>query len=291
MEKTFGSVLIYYKQSNRESERHQRCIGNCEESADQLLKVRKQGIDILVMKKIVEILAAREALTQRSLQVVQSQIQAAITERGICTIALAGGSTPKALYESIANCNLAWEKIHVFWGDERYVPPDHPDSNQRMARQAWLDQVMMPAANIHPMPTGAVDPAADALTHETELREFFKVSAAEFPSFDIILLGIGDDAHTASLFPGTAALQVGDRLVTVGNKDDQPRLTFTVPLINHAHCVIFIVAGASKKPALAQIFAPTGDAIAYPARFIQPQGELWWLLDVAAGEDLQPQTP
>lgn len=244
-----------------------------------------------MMKKIVEILADREALTQRSLEIVQSKIQAAITERGICTIALAGGSTPKALYEAIATCELAWEKIHVFWGDERYVPPDHSDSNQRMARQAWLDRVMMPTTNIHPMPTGAVDPVTDALTYATELQKFFQVSSGEFPKFDIILLGIGDDAHTASLFPGTEALQVCDRLVTVGNKDGEPRITFTVPLINHAHCVIFIVAGSSKKPALAQIFAPTGDAIAYPARFIQPNGELWWLLDAAAGEDLQPQMP
>ncbi|OCQ94675.1 6-phosphogluconolactonase [Oscillatoriales cyanobacterium USR001] len=242
------------------------------------------------MKKIVEVLADREALTQRLLEVVQSKIQAAIIKQGICTIALAGGSTPKALYEAIATCDLPWEKIHVFWGDERYVPPDCPDSNQLMARQAWLDRVTIPAANIHPMPTGGIDPATDAVTYETELQEFFKVSAVKFPNFDIILLGIGDDAHTASLFPGTEALQVSDRLVTVGNKDGQPRITFTIPLINHAHCVIFIVAGASKKPALAQIFAPTGDAIAYPARFIQPNGELWWLLDTAAGEDLQPQT-
>jgi len=96
-------------------------------------------------------------------------------------------------------------------------------------------------------------------------------------------LGIGDDAHTASLFPGTAALEVRDALVTVGNKDGQPRITFTVPLINRARCVIFMVAGASKQPALAQIFAPAADEMTYPARLVQPEGELWWLLDAAAG--------
>jgi 6-phosphogluconolactonase len=100
------------------------------------------------------------------------------------------------------------------------------------------------------------------------------------------LLGIGDDAHTASLFPHTDALQITDRLVTVGNKDGQPRITFTAPLINHARCVIFLVSGASKQAALAQIFASEADALTYPARLIKPQGELWWLLDEAAGQNL-----
>jgi 6-phosphogluconolactonase len=238
------------------------------------------------MKKLVEVLANRAELIERSLSIVRSKIQAAIAERGQCTIALAGGSTPEPLYRAIATQDLPWEKIHVFWGDERYVPANHPDSNQKMARLAWLDQVNIPASNIHPMPTGSADPAADARSHQTELQQFFQVSEGEFPAFDIILLGIGDDAHTASLFPHTAALQVRDALVTVGNKDGQPRITFTFPLINKARCVIFIVAGASKKPALAQIFAPAADAMTYPSRLIQPDGELWWLLDAAAGEEL-----
>ncbi|HBE50221.1 MAG TPA: 6-phosphogluconolactonase, partial [Cyanobacteria bacterium UBA11369] len=99
--------------------------------------------------------------------------------------------------------------------------------------------------------------------------------------------GMGDDGHTASLFPHTEALLVSDRLITVGNKDGQPRLTFTAPLINTARCVIFVVAGANKRPALAQIFAPQGDEIAYPSRLIQPVGELWWLLDESAGQELK----
>lgn len=235
------------------------------------------------MQKIVEVLADREALIERSLAVVLSKIAAAIAERGICTIAAAGGSTPEPLYRALSTQDLPWDKIHVFWGDERYVPPEHPDSNQKMARLAWLDRVNIPASNIHPMPTGAADPAADAEAHQTELQQFFKVSEGEFPAIDIILLGIGDDAHTASLFPGTAALQVRDALVTVGNKDGQPRITFTVPFINKARCVIFMVAGASKQPALAQIFAPYRDSTIYPARLVQPEGELWWLLDAASG--------
>ena len=235
------------------------------------------------MQKVVEVLADREALIDRSLALVLSKIAAAIAERGICTIAAAGGSTPEPLYRALSTQELPWDKIHVFWGDERYVPPEHPDSNQKMARLAWLDRVNIPNRNIHPMPTGAADPAADAEAHQTELQQFFKVSDGEFPAIDIILLGIGDDAHTASLFPGTAALQVRDALVTVGSKDGQPRITFTVPLINKARCVIFMVAGASKQPALAQIFAPAADSTIYPARLVQPEGELWWLLDAAAG--------
>ncbi|MGA9380460.1 MAG: 6-phosphogluconolactonase [Phormidium sp.] len=239
------------------------------------------------MGKIVEVLPSGADLISRSLTLVQEKITEAIAQRGICTIALSGGSTPKALYEAIASQNLPWDKIHVFWGDERYVPPDHPDSNQKMARQAWLDQVNIPICNIHPMPTAAGNPAADALQHQSELQQFFSVSAGELPIFDIVLLGMGDDGHTASLFPHTEALLVSDRLVTVGNKDGQPRLTFTVPLINKARYVVFIVAGANKQAALAQIFAPEADAMTYPARLIQPQGQLWWLLDESSAKNLE----
>lgn len=235
------------------------------------------------MNQNIEVLSDRTTLIDRALELVVSKIEAAIASSDRCTIALSGGSTPKALYAALATQNLTWEKIHVFWGDERYVNAQHPDSNQRMAREAWLDRVNIPAANIHPMPTAAGDPQADALKHDREISEFFGVAAGEIPVFDIILLGMGDDAHTASLFPHTEALQTCDRLVTVGNKDGQPRITFTIRLINQAKCVVFIVAGASKQNALAQVFAPQADPFAYPSKLIQPQpGELWWLLDRAA---------
>ncbi|NEN92514.1 MAG: 6-phosphogluconolactonase [Okeania sp. SIO3H1] len=230
------------------------------------------------MNKQVKLLQSKEELIEQSLEICLAKMQEAISQRGQCTIALAGGNTPRPLYESIATQNLPWDKIHVFWGDERYVAPDHSDSNQRMARQAWLDQVPIPPTNIHAMPTGAGDPEADAGSHDAHLREFFQVSAGDFPSFDLILLGMGGDAHTASLFPHTDALQISDRLVTVGNKDGQPRLTFTAPLINQAHCVIFLVAGADKQVALDRVFAEKGDEMKYPSRLIQPKGELHWLL-------------
>jgi 6-phosphogluconolactonase len=241
------------------------------------------------LKHNIEVLADKSALIERSREIMIDRIHQAIATQDRCTIALSGGSTPKPLYAALALEPLPWSKIHIFWGDERYVPADHPDSNQLMARQAWLDKVEMPAANIHPMHTQGGDPQQDAQRHETELREFFQQPEG-FPCFDIILLGMGDDGHTASLFPHTDALAVGDRLITVGNKDGQPRLTFSVPLINQANHVIFVVAGASKRPALKEIFAIQGDANQYPSRLIQPQGELLWLLDQEAAAELSLST-
>ncbi|WP_017653744.1 6-phosphogluconolactonase [Fortiea contorta] len=238
------------------------------------------------MNKTVEVLPDQSALVARALELILSRIETAIQERGRFTIALSGGSTPKPLYEAIANQNLPWDKIHVFWGDERYVPPDHPDSNELMARRAWLDRVNIPAANIHAIPTLEADPALAAAKYERHLQQFFSSISGEIPSLDVVLLGMGDDAHTASLFPHTEALKVRDRLITVGNKDSSIRITFTYPFINSARSVIFVVAGANKRPALAQVFAPVADDFTYPSRLIQPQGELWWLLDAAAGSEL-----
>ncbi|OIP68063.1 MAG: 6-phosphogluconolactonase [Oscillatoriales cyanobacterium CG2_30_40_61] len=238
------------------------------------------------MEKNIEILANREELIDRALEILLAKIAEALENRDQFTIALAGGSTPKPLYEALSRQLLPWDKIHVFWGDERYVAPDHPDSNQKMAAQAWLDRVNLPATNIHPMPTLANNPIADAEQYNRELVQFFALNAGEFPAFDVVLLGMGDDAHTASLFPHTEALTVEDRLITVGNKDGQPRITFTVPLINHARCVLFMVTGSNKQAPLAQVFAAQGDAMTYPSRLIQPLGKLWWLLDREAGAKL-----
>jgi 6-phosphogluconolactonase len=238
------------------------------------------------MEKLLLVVPDKQALSERALEIVVERINTALETRGVCTLALAGGSTPKPLYEALSLLNLPWERLHIFWGDERYVSPDHPDSNQGMARQAWLDKIDIPPENIHPMPTDSQDAVLDAQKYETQLRQWFNLTSSEFPTFDLILLGMGDDGHTASLFPHTAALDVGDRSITVGDKDGQPRITFTVPLINHARSVLFLVSGESKRPALAQVFAEVGDARAYPSRLIHPQGELIWLLDQAAGAAL-----
>ena len=236
--------------------------------------------------KTVEVLTDKPALVERAKDLILSRLQTAIEARDRFTIALAGGSTPKPLYEALSNQSLPWSKIHIFWGDERYVPATHEDSNQLMTRQAWLDKVDIPDRNIHPVNTTSQDPERDAREYEARLQEVFQTKQGEFPAFDLILLGMGDDGHTASLFPQTEALEVRDRLITVGNKDGQPRITFTVPLINQASCVIFLVAGANKRPALKEVFAEQGDEIQYPSRLIQPQGELIWLLDRAAAAEL-----
>lgn len=234
-----------------------------------------------------EALADKPALVARAYDLAIAKIGEAVAARGRCTLALAGGSTPKPLYEALAaDATLPRDRLHLFWGDERYVPADDPDSNQRMAREAWIDrEPPFPVANVHPMVTTGGDPVADAARHERELQDFFEIAPGEVPVFDIILLGMGDDGHTASLFPHTDALAVRDRLVTVGNKGESQRLTFTYPVLNAARCVIFLVAGANKQVPLTAVRAPEGDWQTYPAGAVRPAGELWWLVDrAAAGE-------
>ncbi len=231
----------------------------------------------------IEIHPDKTALVARSLALVTEKIETAIAQKGTCSLALAGGSTPKPLYEALATVTLPWEKLQIFWGDERYVPIDHPDSNAGMAKAAWLDRVPIPAENIHVVPTHLPDPEAAAIVYNDTLQQ---ILGSDLAPFDLILLGMGDDGHTASLFPHTPALAVRDRGVTVGNKGDNLRVTFTAHLINQSQCVIFLVAGESKQPALTQVFAEKGEDAAFPSRLIRPQGELWWLLDAAAGVPL-----
>jgi 6-phosphogluconolactonase len=234
----------------------------------------------------LEVLPDKTALVQRALTLVCDRIHDCVAEQGYCTLALAGGSTPKPLYEGLAHQDLPWSKLYIFWGDERYVSLDHADSNAGMAKQAWLDRVPIPPDQVFITPTSTPDPATSAHQYEAIIQTVFSQlqgnSADSIPTFDLILLGMGDDGHTASLFPHTPALSVQDRLVTVGIKQGEPRITFTVPLINQSNMVIFLAAGANKQAALGHIFADQADDLAYPARLIQPQGELLWLLDEAA---------
>jgi 6-phosphogluconolactonase len=238
------------------------------------------------MTRTVEVLSSATSLIERALALVVAEAKQAIADRGQFTIALAGGNTPRPLYEQLATQDLPWDQVHVFWGDERYVPVSDPDSNEGMARRAWLDLIAIPPDNVHPMPTSASDPAEAAQTYEQHLQAFFGTPAGEFPRLDVILLGMGPDGHTASLFPQTQALQVCEHLIAVGNKDGQPRLTFTVPMINQGRQVIFLVTGENKRPALAQIFGDQANPLEYPARFINPVGPCIWLLDSAAGAEL-----
>ena len=235
---------------------------------------------------LVHVYPDKAALVAAATDQVIELIRNAISTRGRCSIALSGGSTPKPIYQALAQTDLPWDQLYVYWGDERYVPATHPDSNAKMASDAWLDHVAIPADNIFAVPTDTDSPEISAERYQQSLMDSFKTSS-ELPQFDLILLGMGDDGHTASLFPHTSALKELERWVTVGNKDGQPRITFTSSLINQARHVMFVVAGANKQTALSQVFAPTADSATYPSRLISPVvGELRWLLDLDASQGL-----
>jgi 6-phosphogluconolactonase len=211
---------------------------------------------------------------------------AAVTTRGRFCVALSGGSTPRRLFSLLASGavpSIPWEKIYFFWGDERHVPPDHPDSNYGMAREALLSKVPVPAQNIFRVPGEEKDADGAARAYEQTLRTFFRLQPGELPKFDLILLGIGPEGHTASLFPGTTALQEERRLV-VSNWVDKlktDRITLTFPVLNHAACVTFLASGADKADIIRQIFENTGEQL--PAQRVKPvNGRLIWLLDAAA---------
>ena len=232
------------------------------------------------MARQVEIWNDRTEIATRALLLCQLAYDQAIAKDQRFTIVAAGGSTPRVLYELLAKKDWDWSKVHVFWGDERYVPITDPLSNEGMTRQAWLNHVSIPESNIHAVPTSADDPAIAAVEYEQHIQEFFGVAAGEIPQFDLILLGMGDDGHTASLFPHTTALKVNDRLVTVGEKDGQPRITMTVPLINQAKEIMFMIEGDAKAKALKAVLAPKGDVNQYPSRLIT--GNTIWLCDRTA---------
>jgi len=232
------------------------------------------------MARQVEIWNDRAEIASRALLLCQLAYNEAIAKNERFTIVAAGGSTPRGLYELLATKDWDWSKVHVFWGDERYVPVTDPLSNEGMTRAIWLDRVAIPEVNIHAIPTSSDDPAIAAAQYEQHIQEFFGAAAGEFPEFDLFLLGMGDDGHTASLFPHTNALKVSDRLVTVGEKDGQPRITMTVPLINQAKEILFMIEGAAKAKALKAVLAPKGDINQYPSRLIT--GNTIWLCDRAA---------
>jgi 6-phosphogluconolactonase len=234
----------------------------------------------------VHVYESPEELAEAAAREFAARAEEAIEERGRFAAVLAGGSTPKATYQILARDyadGIDWSKVHVFFGDERTVPPDHEDSNYRMAREALLDHV--PFGSVHRM-RGELPPDEAAEAYEAELRDFF--GPEELPRFDLILLGIGGDGHTASLFPETSALEIHDRWVVANPvlKLETTRITLTVPVINAARAVYFLVAGDDKAGALKQILEADPDPREYPASLIQPQGGPEWMLDQSAASDL-----
>lgn len=229
----------------------------------------------------ISVFANKQELSRAAAETFLETVRDATAERGRCSVALAGGSTPKTVYSLVADRverepalrQIDWRNVHFFFGDERSVPPDHPESNYGMAQATLLKHGLVPPRNVHRI-LAEKGAAEAALLYEREIKEYFDGP----PRFDLVLLGIGPDGHTASLFPGTPALGVRDHLV-VSNLVPQmrtERITLTYTAINASARVLFMVAGDDKKPAVEQLFIQHADL---PAAQVQPEGKLHWYLD------------
>lgn len=220
--------------------------------------------------------------------------RASVAARGRFTLALSGGATPRLMYRALRHAEagpggsgIPWAATHVFWGDERTVPPDDPDSNFGLARRELLAHVPVPSAQLHRI-RGEEDPARAAEAYEQTLRASFRLAAGDVPRFDLILLGLGGDAHTASLFPGTAAVAETERLVVASwvAALRTYRLTLTPIVLNRARAVLFLVVGGDKAAALRTVLEPPVDPARYPAQIVQPvDGDLIWIVDRGAARE------
>ena len=230
-------------------------------------------------------------LSRAAAEFIAELAEARIEERNIFTLVLSGGSTPRLLYEELArqpiSKRIEWPKTHIFWGDERYVPADHPESNYGLAFRALVSKVNVPPENVHRILTESVSASAAAVAYEKTLRYFFHPPVGSednryFPSFDLVLLGLGQDGHTASLFPGDTALKEKYRWVlgvdSASTSPAVPRVTLTLPVLNRADCVIFLVSGSRKKEVFEEIMN-NPEATAYPAARVRPSGRLLWFVD------------
>ncbi|MBK7644714.1 MAG: 6-phosphogluconolactonase [Planctomycetes bacterium] len=235
----------------------------------------------------MRIFESLDALLTAARDEVVARAQKALRARRRFTLALSGGSTPKRLYESLVGAEIDWARTQVFFGDERCVPPDHADSNYRMAREALLSKVAIPEKNVHRVRSEDADPERAAKAYEQDLQSFFKLRPGELPVFDLCLMGMGPDGHTASLFPGTSALAEEVRLAVAPfvEKLNSWRVTLTAPVFNHARSVLFLVAGEDKAQALQGVLESERPAAELPSKLIKPTaGELLWWVDKAAAK-------
>ena len=236
------------------------------------------------------------ALARRAALHLTELIEEAVAARGRARVAVSGGSTPKVTFGLLADPALPfvnripWQQLDLFFVDERTVPPDDKDSNYRMTREALLSKVGMKPEQIHRM-QGELTPEAAAAEYEFDLRRSFRLEGAEAPRFDVITLGMGDDGHTASLFPHTEAIHEMGRLVAANHvpQKDTWRITLTWPVINHAREVFFLIAGQDKAEPLKHVFLGPRDVETYPSQLIWPaSGILTLILDQAAAALLPP---
>lgn len=242
----------------------------------------------------VRVYPDQESLGLAAAELIAAHAEESATQRGRFSVALSGGGTPRRTYEILAQepfrGRVPWPRLHVFWSDERCVPPDDPRSNVLMARSALLNYVPVPPAQIHPIPYE--EPAHKAAyEYEALLRSFFN---GQDPCLDLILLGLGEDGHTASLFPGSPVLEERERWVTEVFFAEQGmyRVTFTVPLINHAGTIVFLVVGPSKAQALWNAVKGPRAPLQFPAQLIRPiHGRIIWLVDQSCGAGTRPRSP
>jgi 6-phosphogluconolactonase len=228
---------------------------------------------------------AQEAAKEAAARMTKA-LREAIKERGGATIALSGGSSPLEAYRLLAAETFDWSKIHVYWVDDRAVAPDHARSNYASAKAAFLDAAKIPEANVHRMRGEASDLEAAASEYESVLRDTIKSKVGGVPALDLVVLGIGDDGHTASLFPGEPTVHVTDKLVAAVPARDgrEPRLTLTTPVLETAKASVLIVMGASKHAALERVWAVNGSLDETPARVVRGfRGAVTWVIDRAAG--------
>jgi len=241
---------------------------------------------------MIQVLPDLESVSRAAAELLVKQALEAISERGLFSLVLSGGETPRRMYELLSKeafrDRLPWEQVHVFWGDERCVPSDDPRSNEHMVRQALLDHVSIPATQIHPIHCTRPH-RGTAEEYQAVIRAFFKDRQ---PRFDLILLGLGGDGHTASLFPKTNVLDERACWVAELYVDGQDfhRVTLTVPIINQAAMVAFLVVGGSKARVLQEVLEGPFDPYRLPAQLIHPaSGKMIWLVDEEAAASLQQQ--
>jgi 6-phosphogluconolactonase len=247
---------------------------------------------------VIEIrkLTTPQELSAAAAEEVVHAAEEAVAARGRFTIALSGGSTPRNLFTLLATnarSTLPWDRMFFFWGDERHVPPTDVESNYRMADETMLSKIPVAAGNIFRVAAENPDAAAAAGAYEQTLRKFFALESGQVPRFDLILLGMGPDGHTASLFPGTAALQEKTRLVVANwvDKLKTSRITLTLPVLNAARCVAFLVSGTDKADALKAVLEGDAPGEQYPSKLVKPNdGKLIWLVDRAAASGLSEKT-
>jgi 6-phosphogluconolactonase len=243
----------------------------------------------------VRICADVNELSRRAAEAAAKTLNEAVRANGRCSLVLSGGNTPRRLYGLLASEfreQIRWPHVHVFWGDERYVPADDPDSNYRMARETLLDHVPCPDGNVHPMPTHFASADDAARDYERALRSYF---GTDWPHFDLVLLGLGEEGHTASLFPGSPALGERTRWAVAVKAPAVPpmRLTLTLPALTRAANIYVLVSGSTKADALHHVLTGAPDPSSYPAAGVRAtEGTLiWWVDRDAAGQPAPAATP